>query len=112
MNQQGTFTFQDSPLARRTDPDTSQEAGREQLQHLRSDYAFLIKVALRCFGPANDFTAKQLARKARQEGGAAEEETYRKRIPEVAEIGFFKKTDKARCPLSGKRATRFRVKEI
>ena len=110
MPQLGLFGDIEPPqpkLARKSDPDTSQESAADIVSKLDGLKASVMQAALDLSKPA---TASELAEWA--QGSASEPakvESYRKRVRELERDGLLKESGKRPCRVSGKNCNTFEV---
>ena len=102
------LTLFDTPpnIARKSDPQTSQQSAAETEKKLGSLQAVMLQMIAVSAWPA---TANEAANEAAVEfGGRAE--SYRKRIKELLTMNLIEECGERRCEITGKNCRTFRLK--
>lgn len=100
-----------APLARSTDPETSQKAAEEMIGRLKGVQQRVYETAAAYFPPGRQFTANKLATfcVSRFRNEKTKHETYRKRVREIERQGLFMESGVMWCDYGDQEATAFEV---
>jgi len=111
MSHQQTFPFippstvgaaLPSPIARRSDPETSKEAAREITQSGRREGQLLVVLTLVRKYPRK--TSAELAAKADLQGIPFDRYVLARRLPELEKAGLVTKLNSRKCSIGGREA--------